>query len=57
MPDRERDRVPDLRSNVSKGSLPQVPPAHPKNTEDPSIPPRLSEESERESRDEANSER
>ena len=49
MSDRERKRVPDHRSNVLKGSLPQGPSAHPRNTEDP----RLSEESEKESRDEA----
>ena len=45
MPDRERKRVPDHRSNVLKRSLPQGPPAHPRNTEDP----RLSEDSEKES--------
>ena len=49
MPDRERKGVPVHRSSVLKGSLPQSPPAHPRNTEDP----RLSEESEKESRDEA----
>ena len=49
MPDRERKRVPDHRSDVFSGSLTQSPPAHPRNTEDP----RLSEESEKESRDEA----
>ena len=38
MPDRERKRVPDHRSDVLKGSLPQGPSAHPMNTEDPSIP-------------------
>ena len=37
MPDRERKRVPDHRSDVLKGSLPRGPPAHPRNTEDPSI--------------------
>ena len=49
MSDRERKRVPDHRSDVLKGSLPQGLSAHPRNTEDP----RLSEESEKESRDEA----
>ena len=38
MPDRERKRVPDHRSNVLKWYLPQGPPAHPRNVEDPSIP-------------------
>ena len=33
MPDRERKRVPDNRSNALKGYLPQGPPAHPRNTE------------------------
>ena len=34
MPDRERrKRVPGHGSNVLKGSLPQGPPAHPRNTE------------------------
>ena len=47
-PDRERKRVPDHRSDALKGSVPQGPPAHPRNTEYP----RLSEESEKESRDE-----
>ena len=37
MPDRERKRVPDHRSDAMKGSLPQGPPAHSKNTEYPSI--------------------
>ena len=37
MPDRERKRVPDHRSHVLKGCLPQGPPAHPRNTEDASI--------------------
>ena len=32
-----RKRVPDHRSDVVKGSLPQDPSAHPRNTEDPSI--------------------
>ena len=52
MPDRERKRVPDHRSIVLKGPLTQGPPAHTRNTEYPSYP-RLSEESEKESRDEA----
>ena len=30
-------RVPDHRTDILKGSLPQGPPAHPKNTENPSI--------------------
>ena len=37
MPDRDRKRVPDHRSNVMKGSLPQGPPVHPRNTASPSI--------------------
>ena len=37
MPDRERKRVPDQRSDVLKGSLPQGPTAHPRNTAYPSI--------------------
>ena len=37
MPDRERKGVPENRSNVLKGSLPQGPSAHPRNTEDVSI--------------------
>ena len=37
MPDRERKGVPDHRSNVLKGSPPQGPSAHPRNTEDVSI--------------------
>ena len=45
MPDRERQRVPDHRSDVLKGSLPQGPPVHPRNTEHPSLQ-RLSKESE-----------
>ena len=50
MPDRERKRVPpDHRPDVLKGSLPKGPSTHPRNTEDP----RLSEESEKVSRDEA----
>ena len=47
MPDRKR--VPDHRSNVLKGSLPQGPAANSMNTEDL----RRSEEGERQSRDEA----
>ena len=34
MPDKERKRVPDHRSDVLKGSLPQDPPAHPRNTDE-----------------------
>ena len=49
MPDRERKRVPDHRSDVLKVSLPQGHPAHPRNKENPM----LSEDSEKESRDEA----
>ena len=37
MSDRERKGVPEHGSYVLKGSLPQGPPAHPKNTEDASI--------------------
>ena len=37
MTDREGKRVPDDRSNVLKESVPQGPPAHPRNKEDPSI--------------------
>ena len=49
MPDKKRKRVPEHRpSNVLKGSLPQGPSAHPRNTEYR----RLSEDSEKESRDE-----
>ena len=47
-PDRERKRVPDHRSDALKGSVPQGPPAHPRTSKYP----RLSEESEKESRDE-----
>ena len=43
MPDRERTGVPEHRSNVLKGSLPQGPSAHPRNAA----------ESEKGSRDEA----
>ena len=49
MPVRERKRVPDHRSDVLKVSLPQGHPAHPRNKENPM----LSEDSEKESRDEA----
>ena len=37
MSDGERKRVPDHRSDVLKGSVPHGPPAHPRNTEDPSF--------------------
>ena len=37
MPESERKGVPEHRSNVLKGSLPQSPFAHPRNTEDASI--------------------
>ena len=50
MPHREWKRVPDHRSCVLKGSLPQGSSAHPRNMEYP----RLSEKSEKVSRDEAN---
>ena len=33
MPDRERKRFPEHRSDILKGSLPQGSPAHPRNTE------------------------
>ena len=36
MPDRERKRVPDDRSDILKGSLPKSPLAHPWDTENPS---------------------
>ena len=49
MPDRERKRVPDHRSDVLKGSLSQGPPAHHRNMEYP----RLSEEGGKKNRDEA----
>ena len=32
MPDRDRKRIPDARSNVLKRYLPHYPPAHPWNT-------------------------
>ena len=48
MPVKERKRIPDHGSDVLKGSHPHGPPAHPRHTEYP----RLSEESEKESRDE-----
>ena len=51
MPNRERKRVPDDRSDILTGSLPKSPPAHPWDTENPSI--RLNEENEKENRDEA----
>ena len=47
----KRKRVPDHWSDVLKGSLPQGPSAHPRNTENASIRG-LGEESEKESRDE-----
>ena len=37
MPDRNRKGVPEHRSKVLKGSLPQGPPAHPRNMQDVSI--------------------
>ena len=37
MPDRERKSVPDHRSDILKGFLPQGPPARPRDTEYPSI--------------------
>ena len=37
MPDREKKGVPDHRPHLLKGSLPQGPSAHPKDTEYPSI--------------------
>ena len=37
MPDRERKRVPDHRSDVLKGSLTVGPSAQPRNTEYPNI--------------------
>ena len=53
MPDRERKWFSDQGSNVLKGSLPKGPSAHPRNTENL----RLSDESEKESTDEATQER
>ena len=53
MPERARKRVPDHRSNVSKGSLPKSPPTHPQNMEDP----RLHKESELSESRESNSEK
>ena len=47
MHDRDEEESSNHKSNVLKRSLPQGPPAHPRNTEYP----RLSEESEKESRD------
>ena len=49
MSDGDGNRVPDYRSNVLKGSLPQGPSGHPRSTEYP----RLREESEKESTGEA----
>ena len=37
MPDKNRNRVSDHRSDVLRGSLPQGPSAHPRNTEDQGI--------------------
>ena len=37
MPNRERKRVPNHKSDVLKWSLPQGPPTHPRNSEYPSI--------------------
>ena len=54
MPDRERKRVPDHRSDTLKGSLPHGPRSScPPQEHEISEYPRLSEESEKESRDEA----
>ena len=53
MPDRERKRVPDDRSDILKGSLPKSPPAHPWVTLGKSEYLWLSKENEKESRDEA----
>ena len=50
MPDRERKRVPDHGSDVFEGSLPQGPTTYPRNGM--SECQRLSEESEKDSRDE-----
>ena len=52
MPDRERKRVPDDRSDILKGSLPKSPPAHHWDTENPEYL-RLNEENEKENRGEA----
>ena len=49
MPDRERKRFPDHRSDVLKGYIPHGPLAHPGNAEHL----RLSEESQKANRDEA----
>ena len=49
MPDRERKRFPDHRSDVLKGYIPHGPLAHPGNMEQL----RLSEESQKVNRDEA----
>ena len=54
MPDGERKRVPDHRSDTLKGSLPQGPRSScPTQEHGISEYPRLSEESEKECRDEA----
>ena len=37
MHDKDRKKVPDLRSDVLKEVIPQGPSAHPRNTEYPSI--------------------
>ena len=37
MPNRERKRVPDDRSDILKGSLPKSPPAHPWDTEEKEV--------------------
>ena len=52
MPDRERKRVPDDRSDILKGSLPKSPPAHPWG-HGKSEYRRLNEEDEKETRGEA----
>ena len=49
MPNRERKRVPDDRSDILKGSLPKSPLARPWDTENP----RLNEENEKKNRGEA----
>ena len=51
MPDRERKRVSDDRSDILKGSLPKSPPAHPFG-HGKSEYLRLNEEKEEENRDE-----
>ena len=52
MPNRERKRVPDDRSDILKGSLPKSPPAHPWDTKKSEYL-RLNEENEKENRGEA----